>query len=152
MMRTHIMLLMIVTLFAGCAMPTITVHEDALSAREHLKLGVSYEKKGELDLAEEHYEQARSLPESRLFLANLCFARKQWDKAEQQYKRAIEALPNDPRPLNNLAWLYYTRREQLGHAEMLARQAVEVAPKGEKAPYRNTLGSILIAQQIMRME
>ncbi|WP_241667296.1 tetratricopeptide repeat protein [Pseudodesulfovibrio senegalensis] len=136
----------------GCAMPKITLHDDALSPEEHLQLGVSYEQKGELQLAQEQYEQAKDLPEAWLYLGNVAFAMEKWLRAEKRYEKAIKHMPDDPRPRNNLAWLYYTRKRRLDRAEQLAQEAVGLAPKGKDAPYRDTLTSIRNARKIQAMK
>ena len=127
----------------GCAMPHVTVHDDPLSSEEHLTLGVAYENKGQLDLAEEQYRKATDLPESWLFLGNLAFLREQWDDAETLYERAVRKMPENPAPRNNLAWLYHTRGKHLERAEKLAREAVRLAGGTDDAAFRDTLDAIL---------
>ncbi len=146
-----IMLVMSVGL-SGCAMPRITLHEDALTPQEHLELGISYEEKGELKHAEEQYEQAKDLPEAWLYLGNVAFASEKWLRAERRYEKAIRLLPKDPRPRNNLAWLYYTRKRRLDRAKQLAQEAVALAPRGEEKQYRDTLTSIRNAKDIQALE
>ncbi len=145
-------LLMLLLLTAGCAMPKITVHEDPLTPQEHLDLGVSYEHKEEFELAEQQYRQATDIPVAWLYLANLAFVRKEWKEAESLYETAMEKLPDDPRPRNNLAWLYYTRKQHLVRAEALARKAVALAPQKERADYECTLESVRAARRITDMK
>jgi tetratricopeptide (TPR) repeat protein len=120
---------------------------DPLSPEEHLKLGVAYEHKAEYDLAAAEYKSAsKSLPLARLFLGNVFFLQRNYTAAEEEYRRAITELPDNPRPYNNLAWLYYTQGIKLEEAETLARRAVALAPPGEDGPYRDTLEQILKAR------
>lgn len=144
-MRKLIVLLLALSCLglAACSLPRVAVLRDPLTAQEHLQLGLAYEQDGELELAREHYEDAaEELPEAHFYLGNLAFGREDWDKAEREYKRAIKGLPNDPRPRNNLAWLYYTRKKSLERAEELAAQAVELAPEAERGEYVDTLETI----------
>jgi tetratricopeptide (TPR) repeat protein len=132
---------------SGCSLPRIIVLEDPLSPEEHLKLGMAYESKKEYDLAVGEYTTAsRSLPVAYLFLGNVLFLQGKYVESEQRYRRAIKELPGDPRPSNNLAWLYYTQGIKLEEAENLARRALSLAPAGEDAPYRDTLDRILKAR------
>jgi tetratricopeptide (TPR) repeat protein len=131
----------------GCSLPRITVLGDPLSPEEHLKLGTAYESKGEYDLAAANYKAAsRSLPLAHLFLGNVFFLQRNYAAAEDEYRRAIDKLPDNPRPYNNLAWLYYTEGTKLEEAESLARRAVALAPPGEDGPYRDTLEHIVKAR------
>jgi tetratricopeptide (TPR) repeat protein len=146
MIRKLAYLVAVLTLISGCSLPRITVLGDPLSPEEHLKLGMAYESKKEYDLAAAEYETAsRSLPVAYLFLGNVLFLQGKYAEAEQRYRRAIKELPEDPRPYNNLAWLYCTEGINLEEAENLARRAVALAPAGEDAPYRDTLNQILKA-------
>jgi Flp pilus assembly protein TadD len=132
----------LVILLCGCSVPRITVHDDPLSPQEHLKLGVAYEDAELLDLAEEQYRKATEIPESNLLLGNLAFRKKDWDEAKRRYLNAIQKMPTDPRPRNNLAWLYYTRKRSLKRAEELAEQAVALAGDGDASQYMDTLKAI----------
>jgi tetratricopeptide (TPR) repeat protein len=140
-------LVAILALISGCSLPRITVLHDPLSPEEHLKLGMAYENKKEYDLAATEYTTAsRSLPVAYLFLGNILFVQGKYVECEQRYRQAIKELPGDPRPYNNLAWLYYTQGIKLDEAENLARRAVALAPAGGDAPYRDTLDQILKAR------
>ena len=126
---------------SSCTLPRIAVLHDPLTPEEHINLGVSYEKKGELDAALEQYESAsKKLPVAYLYVGNIYFQKKDADHAEKAYKKAIERA-NDARAYNNLAWLYYTRGEHLEEAEKLARKAVELSP--ESVDFRDTLEKII---------
>ncbi len=147
MIRKLLYLVAVLAMICGCSLPRITVLEDPLSPEEHLKLGMVYESNKEYDLAVAEYTTAsRSLPVAYLFLGNVLFLQGKYVESEQRYRRAIKELPEDPRPSNNLAWLYYTQGIKLEEAENLARRAVALAPAGEDAPYWDTLDQILKAR------
>jgi tetratricopeptide (TPR) repeat protein len=118
------------------------VLKDPLTPEEHLNLGVAYEKKGELDHAIKEYRLAsKKLPIAYLYLGNVHFQKNEFQKAETYYKKAIKKEPNNADAHNNLAWLYYTRLENLEEAERLALKAIELNPAKE-AIYRDTLEKI----------
>jgi len=128
----------------GCSIPTIIVLDDPLTAEEHLNLGTAYEAKGEHDAAIREYEAAaKSLNIANLRMGNVYFENKDLEKAEIYYRKAIET-PNDPKiadAYNNLAWLYYIKKERLADAEALAMKAVELKPSSA-GHYRDTLHKI----------
>jgi tetratricopeptide (TPR) repeat protein len=129
-------------LFWGCALPRIVVLDDPLSPEEHLNLGVSYEKKGELDNALKEYKEASGkLPAAYLFMGNIHFQKKEYDEAETYYKKAIKKDQNNADAYNNLAWLYYTKNEKLDEAEKLALKAMELNP-AKKDIYQDTLDKV----------
>ncbi|MDY6853103.1 MAG: tetratricopeptide repeat protein [Thermodesulfobacteriota bacterium] len=124
-------------------MPRIVILDDILTEEEHLKLGISYEEKNKYDLAICEYQSAlEHFPIAHLYLANIYFLRKEYILAEKHYKKAIRRLPKNPRPYNNLAWLYFTQRIKLDKAENLARKAINIAPPGKVSPYLDTLQKI----------
>jgi len=129
-------------LIPSCTFPRIIILEDPLSPEEHLNLGVAYEKRGELDNAiEEYCLAARKLPIGFLYLGNAHFQKKELEKAEKYYRRALREDPNNADAYNNLAWLYYTKRENLEEAESLTLKAMELNPsKGDI--YYDTLDKI----------
>jgi tetratricopeptide (TPR) repeat protein len=130
-------------LFSGCSIPHITVYKDPLTSEEHFKLAVAYEQEGEYEGAIREYEAAsEDIAEAYYYLGNVYFTQEEYGKAEKNYKIAIRKLPDNPRPYNNLAWLYLTQGRKLKKAESLALRAVELAPEEKSEPYRDTLAKI----------
>ena len=60
------------------------------------------------------------------------------------YRKALALNPQDPRPYNNLAYLYAEQRRNLDEALGLARRAAELAPKN--ASVQDTLGWVYLAR------
>lgn len=127
---------------AACSFPRVIILKDPLTPEEHLNLGVTYEQQGDFDNAiKEYHLAAKKLPGAFVNLGNAHFQKKEWKKAEDYYRLAIEKEPDNADAHNNLAWLYYTRREKLDEAETLARRALQLNP-GKADIYRDTLGKI----------
>jgi len=133
-------------LFSACAFPRITILKDPLQPEEHLNLGVIYEKEGEFDPAIREYRLAsKRLPIAYLYIGNVYFQRKEWIKAEENYREAIKRDAKNADAYNNLAWLYYTKGEKIDEAERLALKAIELNPSKEDL-YRDTLKNIRRAE------
>jgi len=131
----------------GCSFPRVIILKDPLTPEEHLNLGVTYEQQGDFDNAIKEYSlAAKKLPGAFLHLGNAHFQKKEWKKAEDYYRLAIEKEPDNADAHNNLAWLYYTRREKLDEAETLARKALRLNP-GKGDIYRDTLEKIREAKE-----
>ena len=127
---------------SSCTIPRIIVLDDPLSAEEHLNLGVTYEKQGDFDNALKEYNEAsKKLPLAYLYMGNVYFQKKGYEEAEVHYKKAIKKDPENADAYNNLAWLYYTKREKLDEAERLVLKAIEINPS-KKEIYMDTLEKI----------
>ncbi len=127
---------------SACALPKIIVLDDPLAPEEHLNLGVTYEKKGELENAMKEYESASNkLPLAYLYMGNIYFQKRDYEKAEYNYKKAIKKDPQNADAYNNLAWLYCLTLEKLDEAERLALKAIELNP-AKKEVYADTLERI----------
>ncbi|MCX5917580.1 MAG: tetratricopeptide repeat protein [Deltaproteobacteria bacterium] len=142
--RTLLLLLALCSMLlaTACSFPRVIVLKDPLTPEEHLNLGVTYEQQGDFDNAIKEYRlAAKNLPRANLYLGNAYFQKREWKEAEDFYRKAIEAEPDNADAHNNLAWLYYTRKENLEQAEGLAQKAVELNP-GKGDVYRDTLEKI----------
>jgi tetratricopeptide (TPR) repeat protein len=123
----------------GCAFPRIIVLDDPLSPEEHLNLGVAYEQSREYDSALKEFEKAsKKLTIAYLYMGNIHFLRNEYEDAEFYYKKMIEIDPKNADAYNNLAWLYYAKRENLQEAEGLALKAIDLNPL-KKDIYEDTL-------------
>lgn len=137
--------LLLSLLISGCSMPKVVILNDPLSAEEHLQLGLSYEKKGLLEEAIKHYEDAsKSDARGFLFMGNLYLNQNKYNEAEENYRKAIKKDSNLADAYNNLAWLYYQKGEKLEEAEELVKKAIEIEIKNlDKVKiYQNTLREI----------
>ena len=141
-MRFVLFYFYVATLLSACSFPKIIIIKDPLTPEEHINLGVSYEKKGELDQAIKEYRlAAKKLPIAYLYLGNAHFQKEEWADAESYYKKAIKKDPQQADAYNNLAWLYCTRGENLDQAEKLALKAIELNSSKEPT-YRDTLEKV----------
>ena len=130
------------SLLTSCSLPRIIVLEDPLTPEEHINLGVAYEKSGETDNALKEYKEAsKKLPSAYLYMGNIYFQKNELDEAERYYKKAIKKDSKNADAYNNLAWLYYTKKENLNEAETLALKAIELNPL-KKETYQDTLEKI----------
>jgi Tfp pilus assembly protein PilF len=136
--------LLVLLFLGGCSrIPKIIILEDPLSASEHVDLGVSYERRGELDLALREYEKAhrkdKNFYRARVNLGNVFLAKKEYGKAREEYLRALDLRPGDAGATNNLGWLAILSGEKI--EEALGRmEAVVSGPGGRQAPLLDTLG------------
>jgi tetratricopeptide (TPR) repeat protein len=125
-----------------CSFPRIIVLDDPLSPEEHLNLGVAYEQNKEYESALKEYEKAsKKLPIAYLYTGNIHFQKNELDEAEYYYKKMIERDPENADAYNNLAWLYYTKNENLMEAEALSLKSLDLNPS-KMDIYRDTLQKI----------
>ncbi len=124
-------------------MPRIIVLSDPLSAEEHLALGVAYERSGKFDLAIREYERAlrkdKEFFQARVNLGNVWLAKKDYGKAEEEYRKALAIRPGDPEATNNLAWAAIFSGERMEEAAA-GMEAVLSRPGNRTAPLLDTLG------------
>ena len=132
---------------AGCGrVPQIIVLEDPLTADEHVALGVSYEKKGDLALAAREYERAlkkdpSSFP-ARFNLGNVRLAEKRYDAARDEYLEALKLRPGDAEATNNLSWAAILSGNGLEDALRRMEAVLSDAPR-RSPPLLDTLGVLL---------
>ncbi|HEX8948259.1 MAG TPA: tetratricopeptide repeat protein [Dissulfurispiraceae bacterium] len=137
----HLVFCISISLVASCSLPRIVILDDPLTPEEHINLGVAYERKGELDHAIEEYGKAsKKLPIAYLYLGNAFMVKGDTGKAEGYYRKAIRKQQDLADAYNNLAWLLFTKGEDLEEAESLALKALELGPARED--YRDTLNKI----------
>ena len=130
-----------IILIASCSLPRIIVLDDPLSPQEHLNLGVAYEKKAEFGPAIDEYKKAsKKIPLAYVYMGNAYIQKGELGKAEESYKTAIDKDQTLADAYNNLAWLYYTKNEDLSEAEVLAAKALALDPKNKT--YQDTLSKI----------
>jgi Flp pilus assembly protein TadD len=131
---------LLAALACACTIPRAALMRDPLNPEEHIDLGVSYEKRGELDAALKEYKTAaKKMPLAYLYMGNVYFRQGALAEAKKSYKRAIEKT-GSPEAYNNLAWLYYTSGTGRDEAERLAAHAVELSPASDA--FRDTLKKI----------
>jgi len=136
--------LLVLLLACGCSrIPKIIVLEDPLTAAEHVELGVAYERKGELDLAQREYERALrkdgKLYRARVDLGNVFLAKKEYGKAREEYLRALELRPGDAEATNNLSWAAIFSGEEIDEA-LTRMETVVSGPGGRRPILLDTLG------------
>lgn len=103
-----------------------------------------YQKAGDKAKAEEFLEKWIAYnPESRtasLMMAVTAQGKKDNEQALTWYEKSVELNPNMPAALNNLAWMYYERKDP--RAIEYAKKAYDLAPN--TAPIADTYGWILV--------
>lgn len=123
----------------SCSFPRIIFLKDPLTPEDHINLGVIYEKNGDLEAAINEYKKALpDLPVAFLYIGNIFFSKGEYNLAEEYYKKAINNDPFNADAYNNLAWLYYLKRENLDEAELLVVRAIKLNEKN-KDIYIDTL-------------
>jgi tetratricopeptide (TPR) repeat protein len=133
---------------SGCSLPYISSYGDALTPAEYFTLALAYEQNDNYEAAARAYKAASTeVAEAHYYLGNIFYVQHEYQSAEKHYKIAIEKLPQDPRAYNNLAWLYFMERKNLEQAEWLALRGLELAPKENAAPYRDTVDKIRAEQE-----
>jgi tetratricopeptide (TPR) repeat protein len=145
--KNIILLCLLLLVISGCAIPKVVILDDPLTPEEHINLGVAYERQDKFDAAINEYElAAKKSPVGYLYLGNAYFSKLDTEKAEYYYKKMIAEDPGYSDAYNNLAWLYFTRGENLEYAEELVLKAIELNPD-QKDLYNDTLEKILGAKK-----
>jgi tetratricopeptide (TPR) repeat protein len=152
-----ILVVLVLCLTPACSLPRIYQYHDPLTPAEHLALGVSYETRGETELAIAEYKKTIALALDRegitatVFLGNVYAGLDQFQTAEEFYREALSLDPHHGQALNNLASILGQQRIQLEEAEALIRAALAEAGSGnnekQKGIYLLTLGEVLLRQE-----
>ena len=144
-LRVFVLLLCGMLLF-GCV-PRKVVHTE-VAVQDHLGLGVTYERQGDWDSAMREYALASATdPRGSFYLGNLLFQRNELDRAEQEYRKAMQHMQSDSDLFNNLAWLLYTKQDNLEEAEELANVAVQLGGSERFSEYWDTLEQIRLLRK-----
>jgi len=116
---------------------------------EYNRLGILLEEKGNLYSAKKHYLKAIGLNNSQALiyfnLANVYLKEKKFDKAIENYEKAIKLSPDFADCYNNLAYALAEGGFSLKEAEEMIKKAIEINPEG-KFWYGDTLGLINLKQ------
>ncbi len=138
--------MLLVFLLGGCSLPRIIVLNDPLDARQHNDLGVSYQQRGDDDLALRAYQRAAELDEDwaqpLLNRGNVFAARQDWAAAAADYRRALRRDPEQAEAMNNLAWVLLQAGQGKEALEWIG-QALEREPA--RADFLDTLADIHLA-------
>ena len=133
-------------LLCSCSMPRVIVLNDPLGARDHNDLGVSYQQRGEFDLAIREYNRAAELDPAwgrpLINRGNCHAASGAWREAEKSFRKALKREPDNPEAMNNLAWVLL-RSGELAEALDWAQKAVAAGPR--EPAFIDTLADIQIA-------
>lgn len=144
----RLLTILIFFLLAGCSLPRIIVLNDPLDAREHNDLGVSYQQRGEPDLAIREYERAAELAgdwaRPLINRGNVLAARGDLWQAEKSYRLALRREPDNAEAMNNLAWVLLQADEAEEALEWAEKAAAETPREGAVL---DTLADIQIARQ-----
>lgn len=145
-MRLSIVL--IIFLLAGCSLPRVIVLNDPLDARQHNDLGVSYQQRGEIDLALREYERAAEMADDwarpLVNRGNALAARGDLRQAWKSYLLALRREPGNAEAMNNLAWVLLQAGETDKALEWAEKAAAETPRDGA---ILDTLAAVQIARQ-----
>ncbi len=140
---------LIIVLFGCGKLPGVVFVTDPLAAEEHNDLGVSYEQRGEYNLAEREYKEALRIKkdffEAQFNLGNVYLKTGRENEAEEAYRRAIALDSARPDPYNNLASLYLRAERNIDEAQKLSERAVCLARQRHYL-YLDTLGMAYLKQ------
>ncbi len=146
-MRLMLQLFLFVSLTA-CSLPRVIVLNDALDSGQHNDLGVAYERRGEMDLAEREYRKAAKLDENWATpwfnLGNLYVGAGQWSQAEFFYRKALAREPRSAAVMNNLAWAALQEGRSV-EALSWAQQAASLS--ADSPAVLDTLAEVHMARQ-----
>ena len=142
--RVNIVIVSLILLLSvsSCGpIPRIIVLHDPLTMDEHISLGLSYEQKGENDLAVQEYIKAMKMSDDDFrpffYAGNVYYKKKEYKLAKKYYNKALKIAPDNGDVHNNLAWVYIDTGK-FDDAGMEAEKAVRI----KRSPYYlNTLAN-----------
>lgn len=142
----RLLTVLIFFLFAGCSLPRIIVLNDPLDARQHNDLGVSYQQRGESDLALREYERAAEMADDwarpLINRGNVLAVLGELRQAEKSYRLALRREPDNAEAMNNLAWVLLQTDETEKALEWAEKAAAE---RPGDAAVLDTLAAVQIA-------
>ncbi len=130
---------------SSCSAPRIIILKDPLTATEHNDLGVVYEQKGMLDLAEKEYFKALEkendwwLPYFNL--GNLFYKKGDLMIAEIYYRRALDYDSTNTDIMNNLANLLHERSRETEAVELITKALCAERKPEYLDTYRKLMGT-----------
>jgi tetratricopeptide (TPR) repeat protein len=134
------------------------IHLDPKNLRAHEDLAEYYLHSpeflgGSVDKARQEAEAMRKIDPvaGRMMLANVHFARKENDQAEQEYKAAIQEVPKDLRPRIALGFLYQSQ-QRWDEAFETFEAALQADPESLNALYQVGRTAALSGQRLDRGE
>jgi Tfp pilus assembly protein PilF len=146
-MKSLLVVVALVLLTSGCALPKIVVLHDPLSAEEHVQLGMIYQSQQKSDLAMEQYRAAvkkdKKHTKAWTLLGDLSYSRADYNEAEFAYRKVLKLEPESGDTRNNLAWVYLQQGRTLKKAKELVLEAISLNPE-HKPYYLDTLGVVLL--------
>ncbi len=99
---------LLLIILSTCSIQIVKRYEDPLSAKEHIELGLTYEKQGQTNAAIKQYTLAikknRDKSKAYIYLGNILLEQKKYTGAIEAYNQAAASGTNNPDLFNNLAW------------------------------------------------
>jgi Flp pilus assembly protein TadD len=144
----RLLVLSLVLLFVtGCSLPRVIVLNDPLDASGHNDLGVSYQVRGDKDLALRSFERAAELDKGwalpLINRGNVLALQENWAEAAGSYLQALRREPQNAEAMNNLAWVLLAS----GDAERALPWAEEAVALDPLQPvFLDTLADIRLAR------
>ena len=127
---------------ASCTALKVLVLPSALTAQEHVDLGLSYEEQGNYDLAEKEYRKALTKEPDWVIpyfnLGNLAYRNLDLSAAQHFFEMALTLDRLNPDVMNNLATVYHEQGKD-EQARTLIGQALSISHRNE---YLDTLRMI----------
>ncbi len=134
-------------LLSGCSIPRIIFLNDPLDAHGHNDLGVSYQVRGDDDLALRAFDRAAELDKGwaqpLINRGNVLALQQDWAGAAASYRQALGREPQNAEAMNNLAWVLLHSGD-VDRALPWAEEAVALDP--HQPAFLDTLAEIRLAR------